>query len=1672
MTERLIAFKITSDGKAFAVDMTANAKATQDLGRQFDETATKAEAVATKVKKAAKDIGAATAGDAAAGVNKLAQAAKEAGAPVAQMGTAAQAAGQQLRQMASKESASGVDAVGAAAKRAVQDVNALASSIGKMPPIPALAPARGTSGIDETRAKLKGVGDQAQATAQQMRQVAPQITDVVTQLAGGANPLQILIQQGGQLKDVFGGVGPAARAVSGYLGAMITPATLAAGAVGALAIAAYQGAEEVARLERGVILSGNAAGITVSRYREMADELARIGGTKGAALETLTALAQQGRVAAENLQRFGAVAQQMNRLVGKPVQETVQEFAALAKSPVEASQQLAQTYNYLTAATYAQIKALQDAGRTTEAAKLAQETFANSLAERMPEMEKHLGTLERLWLRIKSAVAGAADAALDVGRPLSSQGQVDQANRIVRQLEAQIQQRQSKGLATGDLDRQLAAAKALVPLAEAEVSAQAKGAFLASERAKQREAAARWGQVETENLEVREARERKIDQIRRDGVVLGKSEKQIAEEVSEVRRRMVDPREADGLQARIARLQKFNELQAEFTRQGVEKVSAALKQGLISDFEQIDQAAALEVAQLKQHLSTLQGELRVVRTKPNSSALESAALEGEIAIQQERIRGREKKHLDDIETLRSQKRAKERAAIAEFHQQNEEDQAKEEKASRDRSTASRNAVDEYVYALELENKEVEFQVSLMGKSAVEQVRLIELRRIEIALLKEKQEIAKRAAGGNLTAAEVDEEIRRVEDAAARAAANLSTREYVAKWSDANRQAAESLYLFITRRGGDAKRQLASAFEQLVLRPQIMAALSPVSGGIANYVSGSSAAIGGGNLLGTLGNASSLWNTGKGAVGEIVNGTLLGNIGAGFAGTGGSFASTVGAGLATDAMGATVIEGAAAATLGTGGGIGAAMAAIPGWGWAALAAAAVASMIANGGETRVGGQYSNGQLLGAPSGGQIDGASQAVAATINSINELLGAAGSSSRVRQLLTGLEQSEHEKGFAYAGGFLTGGEAFGQYQDGYLNRRGSKSKEQALAEFSEELKQATLQALQKADIPGYVGEYLRELGDVDALSGGALDQALAKVSTYLAQRKELEERLYQATATEVEKAARTRQRELDAVEENNRALLQRIHALEDETKRTERLTSMADRARGLSREFADDKDLNAVIAAQIAERLKAAGVPATSEMIMAGDKSGFLSALKALQESGNLDGMEAMLDVASDFLMLLERMGEPARKAAEELERLKEELKEIGAGLSGYLRELRADRAGTAAPWLRQSLTSANAEADYALAMGGDVDAHRRLQGSVAAAIEAQKGMTASGPETQAVIDAWIGKLSGLPAVQSYEQQNIALLGEIKVGIEKLPGAMGKYLAENFDRFDANLDGLLTNDEYMAGAVGKATDAELQRIWTLLDLNGDGTISKLELLGGKSDATNDKLTTMVERFSANSLLAYDAKTIAEAYTAIIRNTGITADYVAGWGAAIVSAVNGRPGAAPAGAPAPSSPTTGPAPAPATGGPPGVSQADVDAYQAALASGQGIYEFAASRGYTSEQTSAWLTATGFPAFANGGLHTGGLRMVGERGRELEVTGPARYYSAEQTSELLNGDDTAIREELRRMSRMLEAAMQQVATITAQAASRTLDVQERVATGVERLGQQRERAQPRNVVRV
>lgn len=159
--------------------------------------------------------------------------------------------------------------------------------------------------LDETRNKLTGFSDQlskagmtAKQTAANLRMVPAQMTDIVVSLASGQAPLTVLLQQGGQLKDMFGGIGPAARALGGYITGLINPFSIAAVAVGALSVAYYKGSEEQDAYNKSLILTGNLIGKTSSQLADMADRVSTAANTTTAsAARVISDLVASGKVA-------------------------------------------------------------------------------------------------------------------------------------------------------------------------------------------------------------------------------------------------------------------------------------------------------------------------------------------------------------------------------------------------------------------------------------------------------------------------------------------------------------------------------------------------------------------------------------------------------------------------------------------------------------------------------------------------------------------------------------------------------------------------------------------------------------------------------------------------------------------------------------------------------------------------------------------------------------------------------------------------------------------------------------------------------------------------------------------------------------------------------------------------------------------------------------------------------------------------------------------------------------------------------------------------------------------------------------------------------------------------------------------------------------------------------
>jgi phage-related minor tail protein len=253
-------------------------------------------------------------------------------------------------------------------------------------------------------------------TRQAMRMLPAQITDIVTSLAGGQKPWLVAIQQGGQLKDSFGGIVPAARALLGAITPLAVGLTLAAAVIGSVAVAMLSGYRETQGYERALIASGNAAATTAGQLRVLKDAVGGATGEYGDAQTALTALAGSGQIAAGTLEAAARAAVSLSTLTGASIEETTQKIIALAKAPSAQLLELNQQYRFLSVEVYQHVRALEAQGRAQDAARLAIETFARVHEQRVQDAYARAGSLERAWINLGKVIGGVWQTIRNIGR--------------------------------------------------------------------------------------------------------------------------------------------------------------------------------------------------------------------------------------------------------------------------------------------------------------------------------------------------------------------------------------------------------------------------------------------------------------------------------------------------------------------------------------------------------------------------------------------------------------------------------------------------------------------------------------------------------------------------------------------------------------------------------------------------------------------------------------------------------------------------------------------------------------------------------------------------------------------------------------------------------------------------------------------------------------------------------------------------------------------------------------------------------------------------------------------------------------------------------------------------------------------------------------------------------
>lgn len=290
--------------------------------------------------------------------------------------------------------------------------------------------------ITKTNAAFAANGMSAKAMVANLRNVPAQFTDIAVSLQSGQAPFTVLLQQGGQLKDMFGGIGPAAKALGGYVLGLVNPFTVAAAAAAVLALAYKQGSDETTAFSSALAMTGNTAGTTTNQLADLAQQVSLSGGTISKASGVLAQLAASTRIPKEAFESIAVAAIAFEKATGVAAEETVKNFEKIAKDPAAEILKLNETMNFLTATTYEHIKALQEQGNVQEAATLANDAYEQGLARTATSVQKNLGYLETGWNAVKSAAKGAWDAALNIGREDTLAQQIkaldDQLNDIAK----------------------------------------------------------------------------------------------------------------------------------------------------------------------------------------------------------------------------------------------------------------------------------------------------------------------------------------------------------------------------------------------------------------------------------------------------------------------------------------------------------------------------------------------------------------------------------------------------------------------------------------------------------------------------------------------------------------------------------------------------------------------------------------------------------------------------------------------------------------------------------------------------------------------------------------------------------------------------------------------------------------------------------------------------------------------------------------------------------------------------------------------------------------------------------------------------------------------------------------------------------------------------------------
>ncbi|HHJ4286870.1 phage tail length tape measure family protein [Klebsiella pneumoniae] len=266
-----------------------------------------------------------------------------------------------------------------------------------------------------------------------MRMLPAQLTDVATQLAGGQSPWLILLQQGGQVKDSFGGLIPTFRGLLGAVSPLAVGVAALTAAGAGIGYIFYQGTSTLSDFNKTLTLSGNTAGLTTDRMLALAKSGQQAGLTFDQTSDSLTALINAGVGAGARFDELSQSVAKFSTASGIPIEKVAEAFGKLTNDPTSGLIAMAQQFHNVTAEQIDYVAQLQRSGDEAAALQAANDAATKGFNTQTQSLIDNMGTIERSADSLKRAFKSMWDAALDLGRPDTAGEMVSKAQSAFKQ---------------------------------------------------------------------------------------------------------------------------------------------------------------------------------------------------------------------------------------------------------------------------------------------------------------------------------------------------------------------------------------------------------------------------------------------------------------------------------------------------------------------------------------------------------------------------------------------------------------------------------------------------------------------------------------------------------------------------------------------------------------------------------------------------------------------------------------------------------------------------------------------------------------------------------------------------------------------------------------------------------------------------------------------------------------------------------------------------------------------------------------------------------------------------------------------------------------------------------------------------------------------------------------